>query len=66
MFKNITRFSYLLMVIVIFILPFFSVEGYLFMKNTTSQLGAQSTPNAWIMKTEDNSFYSCFYCNFYK
>lgn len=35
--------------LVIFILPFFSAEGYSIMANTTSQLGAQNTPNSWIM-----------------
>lgn len=34
---------------VIFILPFYSSELYSIIRNTTSQLGAQHTPNAWIM-----------------
>lgn len=38
MFKNMTKFSYLLMIIVIFVLPFFSAEGYLIMNNITNQL----------------------------
>ncbi len=32
-----------------FLLPFFSVDTYSIIKNTTSHLGAQSAPNAWIM-----------------
>ena len=40
---------FLILLFVMFILPFYSTEGYLLFKNTTSQLGAQSTPNAWIM-----------------
>lgn len=42
-------FAYIVLCLVMFILPFFSVEGYSILKNTTSELGAQSTPNAWIM-----------------
>jgi len=41
--------TYLLFLPVIFILPFYGAEGYSIIKNTTSQLGAQNTPNAWIM-----------------
>jgi hypothetical membrane protein len=40
---------YFLMLIVIFILPFFSVDQYSILKNTTSHLGAQGAPNAWVM-----------------
>jgi hypothetical membrane protein len=40
---------YCLMLLVIFILPFYSVEEYSILKNTTSQLGAQGAPHAWIM-----------------
>ena len=40
---------YLLMLLVIFILPFFSVPEYSILKNTTSHLGAQGAPNAWVM-----------------
>lgn len=32
-----------------FILPFFSAEGYSILLNSTSQLGAQNTPNSWVM-----------------
>lgn len=47
--NKIFLYAYFLMLIVIFALPFFSVEGYSILKNTTSQLGAQKTPNAWVM-----------------
>ena len=32
-----------------FILPFFSVDEYAILKNTTSHLGAQDAPYAWVM-----------------
>jgi hypothetical membrane protein len=32
-----------------FILPFFSVDEYSILKNTTSHLGAQDAPYAWVM-----------------
>jgi hypothetical membrane protein len=41
--------AYIIMLLVMFILPFFSLENYSILKNTTSHLGAQNTPNAWIM-----------------
>jgi hypothetical membrane protein len=41
--------AYILMLLVIFILPFFSVDQYSILKNTTSHLGAQGAPNAWMM-----------------
>ena len=40
---------YVLMLLVVFILPLFSVEEYSILKNTTSHLGAQGAPNAWVM-----------------
>ena len=40
---------YIVMLLVMFILPFFSVEEYSIMKNTTSHLGAQGAPYAWVM-----------------
>ena len=43
--------AYIIMLLVIFILPFFSVEEYSIMRNTTSQLGSQDSPNAWVMNT---------------
>lgn len=41
--------AYLLLLLVMFILPYFSTAGYSIIANTTSELGAQNTPNAWIM-----------------
>ncbi len=41
--------AYILMIFVMFVLPFYSFEGYCIIKNTTSHLGAQGAPNAWIM-----------------
>ena len=40
---------YILMLLVMFILPFFSVDEYSILKNTTSHLGAQGAPLAWVM-----------------
>lgn len=50
------RFRYLLtayvaLLIVMFLLPRYSVEGYSVLKNTTSHLGAQNAPFAWVMNT---------------
>lgn len=42
-------YVYLLLLLVMLVLPFFSVEEYLILRNTTSHLGAQGAPNAWIM-----------------
>lgn len=42
-------FAYILMLVVIFVLPFYSFENYSIIEHTTSQLGAQYTPNSWIM-----------------
>ncbi len=42
-------FIYGLMVSVVFVLPYFSAEGYSILTHTTSQLGAQNTHNSWIM-----------------
>lgn len=41
--------TYILMLLVIFILPFLSVESYSIVANTTSHLGAQKSPAAWVM-----------------
>lgn len=41
----------IVMFLAIFILPFYSAEGYSIMKHTTSHLGSQNSPNAWIMNT---------------
>lgn len=36
-------------VLVMFVLPLFSAPGYSIIRNTLSELGAQSAPRAWIM-----------------
>jgi hypothetical membrane protein len=36
-------------ILAMFILPFFSVPQYSLTRNTLSELGAQNTPNAWVM-----------------
>jgi hypothetical membrane protein len=41
--------AFILMLLVMFILPFFSSPEYSIIRNTLSQLGAQKTQNAWIM-----------------
>ena len=41
--------TYVIMILTIFLLPRFSIEGYQIHQHTTSHLGAQNTPNAWIM-----------------
>jgi len=41
--------AYIILLFVMFLLPFFSASGYSIVTNTTSQLGAQNTPNSWIM-----------------
>jgi hypothetical membrane protein len=41
--------AYCLLLLVMFILPVYSTPGYSIIRNTLSQLGAQNTPNAWIM-----------------
>ncbi len=41
--------SFLLLLPIMFVLPFYSVDTYSIVKNTTSHLGAQSTTNAWII-----------------
>lgn len=42
-------FLYVLFILVAFVLPFFSFENYSIAKHTTSHLGAQGSPNAWVM-----------------
>ncbi|MCB0497400.1 MAG: DUF998 domain-containing protein [Cyclobacteriaceae bacterium] len=46
---NYLIIAYIIMLMVVLILPFYSSESYSIILNTTSQLGAQQTPNAWIM-----------------
>ena len=41
--------AYFLLLMVMFILPVYSAQEYSIIRNTLSQLGAQNTPNAWIM-----------------
>ena len=41
----------IMLILVMFILPFFSFPGYSIIKNTTSHLGAQGAQHAWIMNT---------------
>ena len=41
--------AYLVMIPVIFLLPYFSLPEYNMVEHTTSQLAAQQTPRAWIM-----------------
>ncbi len=41
--------TYLLFLLVSFVLPFYSFEGYSIISNTTSHLAAQASPYAWIM-----------------
>lgn len=45
----ISRTSFALFIIVSSFLPVFSFEGYSVLSNTTSHLGAQGSPYAWIM-----------------
>lgn len=40
---------YILFLVVSTGLPLFSFDGYSIMSNTTSHLGAQGSPNAWVM-----------------
>lgn len=41
--------AYFLLVMVAFILPFFTSEGYSLISNSLSELGAQATPGSWLM-----------------
>lgn len=41
--------TFLLLLPVMFVLPFYSADTYSIIKNTTSHLGAQSANNAWII-----------------
>ena len=42
---------YLILLLVIFIVPFYSVESYSILENTSSHLGAQHAPYAWVVNT---------------
>ncbi len=41
--------AYCIMLGVIFILPAYTIDSYSIISNTASELGAQETPNAWVM-----------------
>lgn len=43
--------SFLYLLLVMFLLPAFSYPGYDILVNTTSQLGAQHSPNDWVMNS---------------
>ncbi len=47
--KVILVILYIFFITISFVLPIFSFEGYSIIRNTTSHLGAQGSPNAWIM-----------------
>jgi hypothetical membrane protein len=49
LFGSLYAAVYVLMVLVAFILPFFSSESYSITQNSLSELGAQTTPGNWIM-----------------
>ncbi len=49
--KQLAVFSFILFLTVSFLLPFFSFKGYSVLSNTTSHLGAQGSPYAWVMNT---------------
>lgn len=46
---NALLYIFLILLLVMFILPFYSAPGYDLFRHTTSQLGAQNTPNSWVM-----------------
>lgn len=45
------RLAFLTFLIVSTVLPFFSFEGYSFLRHTTSHLGAQGSPHSWVMNS---------------
>jgi len=47
--KMLLVIVYILFILVAFLLPLYSFEGYSIISNTTSHLGAQGSPNAWVM-----------------
>lgn len=49
--KPLAIFCFILFLTVSLLLPFFSFEGYSVISNTTSHLGAQGSPYAWVMNT---------------
>ena len=48
--------AYVLMLIIMFILPFFSVFEHSIIRNTLSQLGAENSPIGWLMSINFVSF----------
>ncbi len=46
---NFLILAYILLVLIMFVLPFYSADTYNIFRNTTSHLGAQKTRNSWIM-----------------
>jgi hypothetical membrane protein len=49
LFGTLYAAVYFLMIIVAFVLPGFSSEGYSIIQNSMGELGAQATPGNWIM-----------------
>ncbi|NER16837.1 DUF998 domain-containing protein [Spongiivirga citrea] len=49
LYGSFYAFAYALLIAVIWILPFYSFEGYSHMVNSISELGAQNVPNDWII-----------------
>lgn len=47
--KQLLLPAYFLLIVVMFVLPLFSFPGYSVVSNTTSHLGAQQAPGAWVM-----------------
>jgi hypothetical membrane protein len=47
--KVVSLVIFVLFLLVVMILPYFSYEGYSIVSNTTSHLGAQGSPHAWLM-----------------
>ncbi len=43
--------TYAILLITIFVLPFFSFKDYSIIRNSISELGAQNVPNNWIMNS---------------
>lgn len=50
-YASIYVFSYVLLLLVTFILPFYSEPGVKFMETSLSELGAQETKGSWAMNT---------------
>jgi hypothetical membrane protein len=47
--QGLLPWAYVSVLVVMFVLPLFSVPEYSILKNTTSHLGAQHAPHAWVM-----------------